>query len=285
MGLFGWILYLFCGVFFFVILLFLQNRYALTKLERFIFSLILMMVVAGICTRYGFHYTDNIFLIFVFLMITDVIYTSYFVERDFFDKDEKNIHYYIALVVVGFFLNQEFINRVTQVFLTGEDLRLVLWSFVILFVYSFCRNKNIFTKVSLNSNKYMSQESILVSYAKLKYKYYDDCDVEPRELSNLLYAIMIFQNSRRSKVLRNYDNFMFRIKGDKRKLGIMQVESNQFITDSESIALVYQKLSKLALKNSKSKTVRKKDIEDIIRSYDKENADYIQYIFDIIKKF
>ena len=213
----------------------------------------------------------------------DMFYNSYVVERDFFNKDEKNIYYYILLTLIGFFINQDFINKVTKVFLTGEDLRLILWSLTMLFIYNFCREKNILTSVSKNTDKYMSVDSCLVSYAKLKHKFYDDCDFSNREISNMIYAIMIYENSKRSKLYRKYDYFMFRLNGEKRKLGIMQVESNKFITDSESINMVYKKISKLY---DKEKAKKSGDICDIV--FDKylgEESKKVKYIFDIIKKF
>ena len=111
------------------------------KVQRIIFSLILLMITAGICFNFAIKYIDNIFLSFVFLMIFDIIYVSYFLEKDFFDKSEKNILYYLVLIFLGFFINQEFFNDVTTVFLTGSDLRLILWSFVIIFMYNFCKEK------------------------------------------------------------------------------------------------------------------------------------------------
>lgn len=283
MGLWCWIFYIVAGIVAYFILNVIDSKYRLNKIQKIIFSIILMMIVSGICFEMALNVTDNIFLMFVFMMITDIFYNSYVVERDFFNKDEKNIYYYILLTLIGFFINQDFINQVTKVFLTGEDLRLILWSLTMLFVYNFCREKNILTSVSKNTDKYMSVDSCLVSYAKLKHKFYDDCDFSNREISNMIYAIMIYENSKRSKLYRKYDYFMFRLNGEKRKLGIMQVESNKFITDSESINIVYKKISKLY---DKEKAKKSGDICDIV--FDKylgEESKAVKYIFDIIKKF
>ena len=283
MGLWCWIFYIVVGIGSYFILNLIDSKYNLNKIQKIIFSIILMMIVSGICFEMALNVTDNIFLMFVFMMITDIFYNSYVVERDFFNKDEKNIYYYILLTLIGFFINQDFINQVTKVFLTGEDFRLILWSLTMLFVYNFCREKNILTSVSKNTDKCMSVDSCLVSYAKLKHKFYDDCDFSNREISNMIYAIMIYENSKRSKLYRKYDYFMFRLNGEKRKLGIMQVESNKFITDSESINIVYKKISKLY---DKEKAKKSGDICDIV--FDKylgEESKAVKYIFDIIKKF
>ncbi|MBQ6323879.1 MAG: hypothetical protein IJI22_03500 [Bacilli bacterium] len=278
MGFIGWIFYIILGIIYFIVLSFIEKKYEITKIQKLIMSLILMLVVSGFCFRIGINYTSDIFLAFIFLMIIDIIYNSYFIERDFFDKNEQNIKYYIILVIIGFIINQEFINQVNLVFLTGEDLRIILWSFVFIFMYSFFKEKSIFSNVTFNREKFMSSNSVVVSYAKLKYKYHDICNYSKKDIDNLMYTIMIFENSKRSKLLRRYDYFMFRLNGNKRKLGIMQVESGKFITDSESIEIVHKRIEKLYTGKSKNKCY------EVLKSYNKNDYEYLKYIFDIIKK-
>lgn len=282
MGLLGWIFYIFIAFVMFIVIKFLDNKYKFTKLEKLIVSLIILLFVSGLCYKYAIKYTDNIFLVFVFVLVIDVIYNSYFIEKDFFDKNENNILYYVVLVLLAFFINQTFINEVTQVFLTGEDLRILLWAFSFIFIYSMCKNRKIFSNTTSTVNNNISRNMVLVNYAKLKDKYYDECNYSNKDISNIIYSLMIYENHKRSKILRNYDYFVFRLNGKKSKLGIMQVESNKYITDVESIELVHKKIEKIY---DKKKTGKKVNIESIIKEYDKENYENIMYIFDIIKKF
>ncbi len=278
MGIIGWLFYFIIGIIYFIILSFIDKKYEITKIQKLVISLILMLVVSGFCFRIGINYTSDIFLSFIFLMIVDVIYNSYFIERDFFDKNEQNIKYYIMLVIIGFIINQEFINNVTAVFLTGDDLRIILWFLAIIFIYNFVKEKSVFSNVVVNKDSFMSSNSVVVSYAKLKYKYHDICNYNKKDIDNLMYTIMVFENSKRSKLLRKYDYLMFRLTGNKRKLGIMQVETNKFITDSDSIELVYKKIDKLYNSKTKNKCY------EVLKGYNKNNYEYLKYIFDIIKK-
>ena len=283
MGLFGWISYIVFGIITFFIISFMENKYSLTKLHKLIFSNICMIIIAGVLCEFGGHYTDNIFLLFVFMMITDVFYSNYFAGRDFFDREEKKIYYYILLIISGFIINQEFINRVNQVFMTGEDLRLILWFLIIIFLYKFMVNNNILGESLKNNNKKMSVDSVLVSFAKLKHKFYDECLYDNKDISNMIYTIMIYENNRRSKLVRNIDNFKFKINGEKRRLGIMQVESKKFITDSESIEIVHKKINKLY---DKAKSSKNNDISSFVfDSYSKNDSESLKYIYDIICKF
>ena len=281
MGIMGWIFYLIIGLIYFFILKYLESKYLITRIEKYIFSIILMLIISGFCFRYAVPYTSDIFLGFLFLMIIDLIYHIYFLEKDFFDKNLGNIRYYIWLIIVGFIINQQFINDVDRVFLTGEDLRILLWFFSIIFIYKFISTRQIFTNYSVSNNTIMSKESILVSYIKLKSKYYDECNYDDKEMSHMIYAIMIYENHRRSKFFRNIDYILFRLNGVSKKLGIMQVTSKKYITDSESIEIVYKKLVKL----KEDKKGKKKSSLDVLKDYCKKDYDDVKYIYEIIEKF
>lgn len=257
----------------------LDNKLNLSKIDKIVLSNVFIVIISGLLFKYSIRYTDNIFLIFVFMLITDLIFNTYVIDRDFFDKDSNNIKYYIGLIILGFIVNQEFINNVRSVFLTGNEFRVVLWLLVIIYVYNFCKDKKLFEKHNKNEKKIMSINNVLNNYSKFKYAYYEDCDRDNKEVSNILYAIMIYEDHKRNKVLRNFDNFMYKINGKKNKFGIMQIESKKFINDSESIELAYKKVIKMY------KTSKKKDINSLFDKYYGYDNEDVKYIFEIIKKF
>ena len=282
MGLIGWIIYIVLGIILFIIINYIDIKYKINRREWLILSIIFMLVFAGILVRLGINYTSDIFLVFVFMMLADIFYNSYILEQDFFSKEDKNIYYYILLIIIGFIINQEFINKVEEVFLTGEDLRLIIWFLVIIYLYKFSISKNIFSN-NKETTKFISKDSILISYVKLKEKYYEECNYDNKDISNIIYSIMIYENKKRSKLLRKIDNFNYKINGGIKKLGIMQVESKKFITDSESINITYKKITKLYDKynKKKDKNVSFKVLDD----YLKEESNNVKYIYEVIKKF
>ena len=283
MGLIGWIIYIVLGIILFIIINYIDIKYKINRREWLILSIIFMLVFAGILVRLGINYTSDIFLVFVFMMLADIFYNSYILEQDFFSKEDKNIYYYILLIIIGFIINQEFINRVEEVFLTGEDLRLIIWFLVIIYLYKFSISKNILSTNIKESTKFISKDSILISYVKLKEKYYEECNYDNEDISNIIYSIMIYENKKRSKLLRKIDNFNYKINGGIKKLGIMQVESKKFITDSESINITYKKITKLydRYNKKKDKNVSIKVLDD----YLKEESNNVKYIYEVIKKF
>ena len=278
MGFFGWILYIFCGVLFYFAIEFIGNKITLGKVDKVIFLNVFNIIVSGLLFRYSIRYTDNIFLVFVFVMLTDIIYNTYIVDRDFFDNDSGGIYYYIGLVITGFIINQEFINKVNNVFLSGNEFRLVLWLLIIIYFYNLFKNEKILQRKDSKEKKVMSVNNILNNYAKFKYTYYDDCDHDNKVISNILYAIMIYEDNNKNKVRRNIDNYMFKINGKKNKLGIMQVESKKFISDSESIDIAYKKVLKIY------NSTKTKDINKLFDKYYGYNNEDVKYIYEIIKK-
>lgn len=278
MGFFGWILYIFCGVLFYFAIEFINNKITLGKVDKIVFLNVFNIIVSGLLFRYSIRYTDNIFLVFVFVMLTDIIYNTYIVDRDFFDNDSGGIYYYIGLVITGFIINQEFINKVNNVFLSGNEFRLVLWLLIIVYFYNLFKNEKILQRKDSKEKKVMSVNNILNNYAKFKYTYYDDCDHDNKVISNILYAIMIYEDNNKNKVRRNIDNFMFKINGKKNKLGIMQVESKKFISDSESIDIAYKKVLKIY------NSTKTKDINKLFDKYYGYNNEDVKYIYEIIKK-
>lgn len=104
--------------------------------------------------------------------------------------------------------------------------------------------------------------------------------VNDLQLELAIYSIMIVNNSKRSPILRYFDNIIFRITGRKRKLGIMQIESKTFITDIESIDLVTKDIKKLIGKKSGSGTY-----ESALSTYMGDNNLEVLEVYNILKNF
>lgn len=281
MGIVGWILYFVFSMIGFLLLLFIDKKYHLTKIDKIIVSLLYLFLIAGLFYRLKWDYTENIFVIFIFFFVIDLIYHYAILDKDFFQNEEKNVFYYGVLLILGFFFNQEFINRVNDIFLSGEEIRLLIWAGIIFFIYRFAKEKDIFNRVNVSNNQSINEESIMISYAKLKVQYHELLDSEDKKLQTLMYAFMIYYNNSRNKLFRQIDNLKMKIYGTKRRLGIMQVEVDHVISDSLSIEMALDKIKKTYKKSSN----KKNNIKDVIHIYDKENEKEIESIFDTLSKF
>ena len=259
MGIFVIITYILFGIFLFIILNFLNKKYNLTLIEYISFSLIFMFLVASIYSK-----SSNIYLIIIFEFIANIAYTTYLKEENFF-KYKKTIIMYIILIILGFIINQEVINK-NNILLDSKDIKLIIWLLIILFLYNFSKTNEIKyssdkfeeEKTSINDNEY-----IITNYAKLKNKYKDVIKIN-KSLTNIVYAGMIYLNYLRPNFLRKIDYFKFKLNGKKRKLGIMQIESIKMIDDVESIETSITSIEKINTKLIKKNIKKKEDRKSVV---------------------
>ncbi len=272
-----WFLYVVLGILLFGLVTYGVEKYNFTKSQNIILSMIYLLIIAGIFSRIGIaDFNENIFMIIVFELFCQLIYISYFLEKDFFNKEEKYLTFYIFKIILAFIINQELINKVNDVFLSGEDLKIIVWLLIIVYLYQLFKDKETNNSI-VKKDTVISRENIVVSFAKLKLIYDDDIAIEKESKKLVLYAIMIFNNYKRPKLFRKFDDILFRFNNKPRKLGIMQVISKKYINDYESIDIVSKKIEKLYEKKNK-------DI-DVINSYDKDNCKEICNIYEELKKF
>ncbi len=244
MNLLCFITYIFLGFLSFFILFLLRNKYKISRLYNGIFSIFLLIIYASIFSSYGINeVVSNIFIINIFLFIFDFIFSTYIQEVDFFNKNDKNTLYYLFLIFISYFINNLYINRVEEVFLSGEDLRLIIWTLLIVFMYKFIVENDVLKK-SYNTSKYLGRDNIITMYTKLRKIYLDDINISDMRLELAVYSLMIYHNSKRNSFQRKLDNILFKIDSKKRCLGIMQIESSKFISDIESIEIVTKDLKK-----------------------------------------
>lgn len=247
------------------------------------FSIFFVLVLAGISGRCGFDkFNENIFLVLVFKFIIEIFYNIYFLDGDYFNREDNNVKWAIIEIFIMFYLDQELIIKVNDIFLAGEDLKIIVWIFMIFYIYNFYKNCTVNKRVFVTEERKISKENIVISFARCKIMYGEDVKVKNDKNKLIVYSIMILNNYERPSVLRKVDNTMFKINGLPRKLGIMQVLSKKFITDSESIEIVCKKIDKLCEKNKSSK---KDNYKDIFVSYDKKSSDKLIYIYEELKKF
>lgn len=274
------LIYVFLGLLNFVILFILRNKFNISRLYNAIFSVFLLLIYASIFSNYNYlELNDNIFLTFIFQFVFDFIYTTYILEEDFFNNKESNTIYYVCLIIVGLFINNSFISKVNYVFLTGEEIRFLIWTFLLVFIYNFIKENKILSR-GYNTEKFLDEGSVLVVFTKLRRRYLNDIRVNDLQLELAIYAIMIYYNHKRSAFFRGIDNFIFRLNGKKRRLGIMQVESNSYINDIESINITIREFKKVLGKKSGAGS-----IEASISKYMGEDNLEVLSIYNTLKNF
>ncbi len=268
------------GLLSFLIIYILRKRYKINRLYNTIFSITLLLFYATIINYLNLKSINkNIFIVFIFQFIFDFIYTTYFLEEDFFNKRDCNTGYYFLLIFIGLVVNNSFINKVDSIFLTPDELRIVIWGLIFIFLYKFFKKEKIFNQ-TYRTSKLLDEGNILTMFTRLRRKYLKDIKVTDMKLELAIYSIMIFHNSKRNSLIRTIDNILFKINGKERKLGIMQIPTNHFITDIESIEMVTQDLKKAIGKKSSAGSV-----ESALSNYMKDDNLEVLEIYNTLKNF
>lgn len=267
--------YIIFGVILFILDLFLSSKYKFNRREKVIFTILYILVISGVFSRMGLiNFNKDIFLIVVVELFCQLFYSNYILEKDVFNKNDNFFSFYFIKIILVFFINRELINKVKDVFLSGDDLKTIIWLLVIVYIYQFFKDRDVTLK---SDEKNISKESIVLSFARLKLKYEDDISLNDDNQKLVVYSIMIFNNYMRTRLFRKLDNIIFRINNKPRKLGIMQIMTKKYINDYESIVMACKKIDKLYVKN-------KNDLE-VIALYDKDHSKEIGLIYNELKKF
>ena len=251
--------YVFFAFLLFLFLNFVVKRFSLTKVQYVLFTNIFLVFLASVASYFHLNaFCDDIFIIVIFEFLIRMLYTTYLLEKDFFSKEEGILPLYLGNVVVAYLLNQFIIRQVDMVFLNPEQLKFLLWVFIILFIYHFFHRQDM-VSIQNSTKKFSIAERgqyIILQYAKMKQKYGKDISVQG-DMRFLIYAIMIFENYKRPSFFRQLDYFRFQFDHVPKKQGIMQVDSKKILSDIESIEFVEKKLEK----SQEKKKSKKNDID------------------------
>jgi len=152
------------------------NRLEREKKNNFfdyiIISNIYVLVLAGVFV----NHSSNMFLVVLFQVIGNIFYMVYIKERAFVVNNSYNMFKYFLNVITSYFLNILFINKVDSVFLSLDQVKLVIWLLVMWYLYILLKDQVDVKKIN-NNNKmefYENKEYIVMQYAKYKNKYYNN---------------------------------------------------------------------------------------------------------------
>lgn len=265
-----------------------EKRKKKNIMDSIIISNIFLLLLSGVFST--FHLTennDNIFLIALFQVLGSIFYTNCIQEISIWQTKEATLKKYSITLITSYLLNVFFINQTKNVFPNIEGMKIILWLLVVSYLYLFLKNN-----ISINNwqnqriTYYNDKEYIIMQYAKFKNRYNRVVHLKYKELTPLIYAMMIYENYHHPELLRKIDHLKYHFFHNKGKFGIMQIYSNYELTDEKSIQLTIRKLEHLYQRLSKQ---NKKNIISNIsyhyyHRYNKELIIIHKHILDFDRK-
>lgn len=272
--------YLITAIILFLMINYLEQNLKIKFLHEVILVSIYFLTIAGI------FYEMNIstyYLYAIMLIVSMVeIFLLYYKELST-SRNPYSFYKYIFLVAVIYLINRLFIDKVKGTFLSLEELKAFIWILVFLYLYWYLRRF-----LQEKSNKIMlskiKDDYLMIQYVHLKNEYYQIIKPKNKNLTPLIYSIILYENIKRPFILRKIDIILYRLDGIPRKFGIMQIKNKTVLSDVDSIKrgikrieIINKQLSpnlKNIQKNIKileKYHYQKEEVKDIINIYQKIN--------------
>lgn len=252
-----------------------ENR----KINQLIIPSIYIIIISALVPSIK----ENVFLIVIFEIFIRNFYITNVISRSNESSAMSFIIENLISIGLSLFVYNYFISNVETVIPNPEDIKGFVWFLIILYtVYLYnltTKDKKVVEKA--NTAKIRTEKTIM-QYAKFKNKYSNIIKTKNTLISNLTYAIMIFEDYKTPKLYRNINAYIGAVTKKETKYGIMQIPSYERLTDETSIEMTISNFEK-ALKNSKLKENEK--IDKLLTNYKQEEKEHILLIYKTIVEF
>ena len=204
----------------------------------YLFPNIYIIIIASIFTSLK-NYT---LIILILYLLLDIINTYVLSQKESLIEDSIYFKNILITFIIGLVIYNFYLLPVDNAFFNINEFKNFIWVLVILYLYQLFKNSNVKDKKIIKNNydKHF-QEYVILNYAKFKNKYSYLIKVKNKDIENVLYSMLIYEkllNSGLNKYLKRIKNRINQVN----IYGIMNVSSNHFITDEESIVIVKDKL-------------------------------------------
>lgn len=252
-----------------------ENRLINHILIPSIYIIIISALIPSIST--------NIFLIVIFEIFIRNFYITNITNQD---KEVSTFSFIIESLIsiaLSLFTYNYFISKVDTVIPNPEDIKGFVWFLIVLYVVNLYNSstKDKVKKDSIKKSK-LKSERVIMQYAKLKNTYFNIIKSKNNVINNLIYAIMINEETKNPKVYRQFKETFNAILRKETYYGIMQEKSYNRISDEDSVKLAVERFEKI-LRNTDLK--EKEQIDKILINYSVEDKENIINIYNIITNF
>lgn len=279
------LIYFISSIFLFAIIQYFVNNTNNKNINQIITSLIFIIIISGLLP----NYKNSVFFIICFEFLIRFFYINYIDEQSILNSDKPYIKIYLIEFIISYIINTYFINQVDSIFPDPNELKNIIWLIILISIYFILKDNLKLEMKKINHKSLLdNKEYIVMNFAKFKNKYNEIVQNENKDINTLIYSIMIYNNYKKPIFFRKIDFMKFKINNSRRKLGIMQLESNKLINDEESIELSSKKIDKLYTKILNNKNIKKdKIILSLVDEYikDKEACNSIIQIYNILVEF
>ena len=161
----------------------------------------------------------------------------------------RQVLYWSTIIIISYFVYDKIIRIKENILPDFTTIANELWIIILIFVFQLTNN----IRFSQNGTVKRKENYLKSRYVHFKNLYGDLIkDITKNEvLESVTYAILIYEDFNRPKIIRIIENLKHRFSSESHTLGVMQVRSDKLINDTESVILGTNKIV-----NSYNKYVR-----------------------------
>mgnify|MGYP006189030071 FL=1 len=182
----------------------------------------------------------NIYMINVYYVFFRIAF-NLSINRGLLINWKRQFIYSFSIIIISYFLYEKFIKIKANLFPDFSNIANELWIIILVFIYHFINNLQYSDlKANKRKNKYLSNR---YSIFKKKYGKIITSNLIHENLKFYLYGIMIYEDFNRPRLFRWMEYIKYFIYRKPLTMGIMQVSSDSFIGDRQSIIISIKRLS------------------------------------------
>ena len=248
-----------------------ENR----RINQILIPSIYIIIIAALVP----YVKENIFLIVIFELFIRNFYITSVVNQE---KEISNTMFIIEGIIsiaLSLFVYNYFIAEVETVVPDPESIKPFVWFLIVLFIASLYKigAKNHQETKTIKTKK-RKKEQTIIKYARFKNIYGTTVKAKRDIINNIVYALMIYNDSKNPKLNRKLKEYKGAITRNEVEYGIMQVPSLVKISDEESIRVTISNLE-----NQLKCITKEKDVLDTALSTYKDKEEIIEIYNEIIE--
>ncbi len=256
----------------FLLLNYLKRKKTSAK-DLVIIPSIYMIIIASLIP----NMKDITIGILILAIIFDILSLTYINKKDLLINEKSYYKTILLTLGLGFLVYYFFLLKVDKAFLDMNVFKNFIWLLIIIYILKKVDITSIKLKeeeINNFDNRY--QEYVIVNYAKFKNQYNYLIKSKDKDIENILYSFLIYEDYLHGKLERLNRAIRQKFIKNNNIYGLMGVESDHFITDEEAISIMKERLE------TKSKRIKKADrdlnLKKLINEKYKETKDYKEII-------
>ena len=244
---------------------------AFNFLLRILSPIVYLVIISALLYKLELdNYVYNIYNVSIMYIIIRLL-VNLITNRYLLMNWVRQFCYWICISLLSIFAYEYIIKTKENIIPDFSTIANELWIIILLFIYQLFNN----IRLSNTKTKQRKERYISSRFKKFRKRFHHEIhEFFNNELFEALtYSIMIYEDFNRPLVIRNIEYINFKITRKPHSLGIMQVQTNKYINDSQSLLLAMNKI--------------KKDCNEIIIQKENEYYRDCEYllVYQIAKKY